>query len=111
MRIRYLAVLLGFSVVGFGQGGTASLDSSVQDKIRDFGGKVSLYAKNLQTGETYGVRESEPVRTASTIKLPIMVECFFEAAEGRLKWSEPITVTADEKVSGSGLLQDFTAGF
>ncbi|MCU1294960.1 MAG: serine hydrolase [Bryobacterales bacterium] len=86
-------------------------DSSIQDRIRNTGAKVSLYAKNLQTGETYGLRETEPVRTASTIKLAIMVECFFEAAEGKLKWSEPISVTEEQKVSGSGLLQDFTAGF
>jgi beta-lactamase class A len=64
----------------------------------------------LQTGETYGVRGDEPVRTASTIKLAILVECFFEAAEGKLKWNEPITVTKEEQVSGSGLLQDFTPG-
>ncbi len=87
-----------------------ALDAAIQEKIRGFSGKVSLYAKNLKTGATYGVRQSEPVRTASTIKLAIMVECFAEAAEGKLKWTEPVTVTPEEKVSGSGLLQDFTAG-
>jgi beta-lactamase class A len=106
-----LALLLAVSVPCFVYGGTAALDSSIQDRIKQSGAKVSLYAKNLQTGETYGLRETEPVRTASTIKLPIMLECFFEAAEGKLKWSEPVTVTEAEKVSGSGLLQDFTPGF
>lgn len=111
MRTRALTALLMLSAASFGQNSTTALDRSIQDRIGNFGGKVSLYAKNLQTGQTYGLRENEPVRTASTIKLAIMVECFFEQAEGKLKWSEPLTVTEDEKVSGSGLLQDVTPGF
>lgn len=86
------------------------LDHSVKAKVEGFAGKVSLYAKNLDTGASYGLRADDPVRTASTIKLAIMVECFAEAAEGKLKWAEPLTVTADEKVSGSGLVQDFSNG-
>lgn len=86
------------------------LDHVVKANVQGFAGKVSLYAKNLDTGASYGLMADEPVRTASTIKLAIMVECFAEAAEGKLKWTEPLTVTADEKVSGSGLVQDFSNG-
>ncbi len=86
------------------------LDQQVKAQIQGFTGKVSLYAKNLQTGAAYGIAAEEPVRTASTIKLAIMTECFFEASEGKLKWTEPLKVTEEEKVSGSGLVQDFTDG-
>lgn len=110
MKIYAIAGLLAASWCCFAQENKTALDSAIQDKIRDFAGNVSLYAKNFKTGAIYGSGESEPVRTASTIKLAIMVECFSEAAEGKLKWSEPVTVTEDEKVSGSGLLQDFTVG-
>ncbi len=48
------------------------------------------------------------MRTASTIKLAIMTECFAEAAEGKLKLSEPIKLRASEKVSGSGILQELS---
>ncbi len=88
----------------------AKLDGRVKARIDGFPGKVTLYAKNLETGVTYGMLPDEPVRTASTIKLAIMVECFEEAASGKLKWSEPLKVTDAEKVSGSGLVQDFTDG-
>jgi beta-lactamase class A len=91
-------------------GGNAALDQQVKAKIQPFAGKVSVYAKNLETGAAYAIAAEEPVRTASTIKLAIMIECFFEAAEGKLKWSEPLKVTADEKVSGSGVVQDFSEG-
>jgi beta-lactamase class A len=86
------------------------LDQRVKEKIKNFPGKVTIYAKNLDTGASYGLQPDDPVRTASTIKLPIMVECFAEVAEGKLKWTEPIKLTNDEKVSGSGLLQDFSDG-
>lgn len=86
------------------------LDEQVKAKIARFPGKVTLYAKNLDTGASYAILGDEPVRTASTIKLAIMVECFAEAAEGKLSFTEPIKLTDDEKVSGSGLLQDFSNG-
>lgn len=86
------------------------LDQAVHAKVAGFPGKVSLYAKNLQTGAAYDLAGEQPVRTASTIKLAIMVECFFEASEGKLKLSEPLKLTADEKVSGSGILQELSPG-
>jgi beta-lactamase class A len=110
MKIFSLALLATFCFSCVAQEANGSLDALVQTKAGAFQGKVSLYAKNLQTGGIYSLRGGEPVRTASTIKLAILVECFFEAAEGKLKWEEPITVTKDEQVSGSGLLQDFTPG-
>lgn len=110
MRTRVLSLSIAIACACCAQDPKAALNQAIEQKIEGFPAKVSLYAKNLKTGETYGIRESEPVRTASTIKLAIMVECFYEAAEGKLKWTDPITLTEDEKVSGSGLLQDFTIG-
>ncbi|MGA8030351.1 MAG: serine hydrolase [Bryobacteraceae bacterium] len=90
--------------------GSSTLDQRIKAKIQGFPGKVSVYAKNLESGASYGIAAEEPTRTASTIKLAIMVECFAEAAEGKLKWTEPIKITEDEKVSGSGVVQDLSAG-
>lgn len=86
------------------------MDQQIKTKIDGFQGKVTLYAKNLQTGATYSLNGEEPTRTASTIKLAIMIETFAEAAEGKVKWTEPITDSAEEKVSGSGIMQDLTDG-
>src|SRR5437899_9114456 len=81
-----------------------SLEDALRGRIGDFQGTVSLYAKNLDTGSTAGIRESDAVRTASTIKLPIMLAVFDAVARGQAKWTEPLTVTAEEKVSGSGVI-------
>jgi len=88
----------------------SDLDQQVRARISGFPGKVTLYAKNLQTGATYSLNGEEPTRTASTIKLAIMIETFAEAAENKLKWTEPITDSAAEKVSGSGIMQDLMDG-
>ena len=60
------------------------LNARIHEKVDRFQGSVSLSAENLRTGARYDLRGSEPVRTASTIKLPIMVECFFE--QRRASW-------------------------
>lgn len=88
--------------------GDSSLGSRLQQKVSAFPGNVTLYAKNLRTGSSFGIDGEKPVRTASTIKLAIMTECFAEAAEGKLKLWEPISLRASEKVSGSGILQELS---
>src|SRR5947207_3104604 len=80
------------------------LQNSLRDRIDGFPGAVSLYAKNLDTGAAIGIRESDPVRTASTIKLPIMLAVFEAVARERAKWTEPLTVTAADKVGGTGVI-------
>jgi beta-lactamase class A len=88
----------------------SDLDATIKAHIGNFRGVVTIAAKNLVTGAAYSLGANEPVRTASTIKFPIMIECFYEASEGKLKWTKPIKLTEDEKVSGSGILQDLSAG-
>ena len=88
--------------------GANSLDDAIKAKIAGFHGRVSLYAKNLNSGAVYNLAGDEPVRTASTIKLPIMIECFALAAEGKLDFGEMIGLPENEKVPGSGILQDLS---
>jgi beta-lactamase class A len=89
---------------------SAAIDQRIQAAIQGFPGTVSLYATNLETGSSYGLRADAPVPTASTIKLPIMVELFAEAAEGKLDWNQKLLLTDQDKVSGSGVLTEFSAG-
>jgi beta-lactamase class A len=87
------------------------LADAVRARIGDFPGTVSLYAKNLDTGATFGVREAEPVRTASTIKLAILCSVFDQVARGQAKFTDPLTVTAPEQVPGSGVIgSEFSPG-
>jgi len=87
-----------------------SAEQRIKDRIAAFQGAVSLYAKNLNTGVEFAIRADERVRTASTIKLPILVAAFQAVADGKANWDEELVLTEDDKVAGSGVLREFTAG-
>ena len=87
-----------------------TLDDRVKAEIVPFKGKVSLFAKNLDTGETYALNADDRVRTASTIKIAVMVEAFARVAEGKSKWIDELVLTKEKKVSGSGILQELSDG-
>jgi beta-lactamase class A len=80
------------------------LEDAVRARIEGFDGRVTLYAKNLDTGASFGIKEAEPVRTASTIKLPILCAVFDLVAAGKAKWSDLMTVRPEDKVTGSGII-------
>lgn len=82
------------------------LDTRVRTEIKPFKGKVWIYAKNLDTGEIYSLNGDLRVRTASTIKLAIMVEAFARVAEGHAKWNDEIIVTKETKQPDGGVLQE-----
>lgn len=79
-----------------------TLDERIKAEIKDFPGKIWIYAKNLDNGQEYGLRENELVRTASTIKLPIMTEVFHQIAQGKVKWTDELIVTKEAKRNGQG---------
>ena len=89
----------------------ADLQSQLDAMAKEHKGKVALYAKNLKTGAAVGIRESDLVRTASTIKLPIMMAVFDAVSRNRASWDEIVTVTAAEKVDGTGIISsEFSDG-
>ena len=87
-----------------------SLDDQVKPIVASFKGKVSLFAKNLDTGETYALNPDERVRTASTIKIAVMIEAFARVNEGKAKWTDEVVLTKEKKVSGSGILNELSDG-
>ena len=87
-----------------------SLDDQVKPIVASFKGKVSLFARNLDTGETYALNPDERVRTASTIKIAVMIEAFARVNEGKAKWTDEVVLTKEKKVSGSGILSELSDG-
>lgn len=88
----------------------ATLEDKIAAAIDGFQGKIWIYAKNLDTRKEFSLRGDEQVRTASTIKLPIMAETFRQVAEGKLNWADELVVSKEKKVGGSGILSEFTDG-
>jgi beta-lactamase class A len=88
----------------------ADARDEIRREIAAFDGEVFLYARNLTTGMSYGWRENERVRTASTIKLPIMAAVFAKVRQGEARWDERIELRGQDKVSGSGVLRELSDG-
>ncbi len=86
------------------------LDTLVRAEIAPFKGKVFLFAKNLDTGVSYSFNGDERVRTASTIKVAVMIEAFTRVAEGRAKWTDELVLTKAARYGGSGVLPELADG-
>jgi len=86
------------------------LDARVSALTAPFKGSVMLYAKNLRTGRDFGRGADTKVRTASTIKLPILcaLESLIDA--GKVRWDERLALKADDKVTGSGVMGNLADG-
>lgn len=87
-----------------------TLDARVRAELEGFKGKVYLFAKNLETGESYSYQGDESVRTASTIKIAVMIEAFARVAEGRAKWTDELVLTKSARYGGSGILPELSDG-
>ena len=80
------------------------LSARLQPLIDAHKGEVAISVKHLKTGESFTHRADEPMPTASLIKLPVMVEVYQQAHEGKLKLTDMITLKKEDKVPGSGIL-------
>jgi len=105
--MRRLLLLIGLSTAAVC---SQNLDQKIRQATANFHGATSLFAKNLDTGATFGLRENERVRTASTIKLAIMVTVFDAVERGRAKWTDKLTLHDSDKVGGTGVLFEFSDG-
>jgi beta-lactamase class A len=108
-----LAVLVVTATFTAAQTQTSSpspLDALVRAEITPFKGKVYVFAKNLDTGGTYSFNGDERVRTASTIKIAVMIEAFTRVAEGRAKWTDELVLTKAARYGGSGVLPELADG-
>src|SRR5258708_8693056 len=110
LRMAKPAFLLQFILASCVLARADGLDERIRAAVEGFQGNVCLFAKNVDTGSTYGLRPDLPVRTASTIKLPILAATFTAVPKGKVKWTDFSTLRAADKVSGSGILGEFADG-
>jgi beta-lactamase class A len=89
---------------------SAQAQDPVKTLAAQFQGKVSIYAKNLKTGAAYDLNGTNRVNTASTIKFPILIAVFTAEHEGKVHWTDTSELTKDNKVAGSGVLQEMSDG-
>lgn len=105
-----LSLALWLALLADAPAGAQSLSRRLQPLIDAHEGEVAVAVKHLKTGEAFSVKPDEPMPTASLIKLPIMVEAYRQAAEGKFSLSDQVTFKDDDKTPGSGILSTHFSG-
>ena len=82
----------------------------IKDLIEGFQGRIGIYIKDLSTGEEWGIDSDGVYRPASTIKICILWELFYQANMNNLSLDEKIIVKEEDIVKGSGILKELNAG-
>jgi beta-lactamase class A len=73
-----------------------------------FPGTFALAARNLTTGEEILVNGHAPYPTASTFKVPVLIELFRRIAAGEMALADTLPFRADALRLGSGVMRDMT---
>jgi beta-lactamase class A len=67
-------------------------------------GRVTVFARNLKTGQTASIAPDELVQTASVIKLAILLDAAEQIRAGAASLDEKLVLTRANQVAGSGVL-------
>ncbi len=80
------------------------LDQQIASIANAHKGKVALYAHNLRTGQTASLSPDLPVKTASVIKMGILLDAAEQIRAGKATLAERLVLTQPNQVPGSGVL-------
>ncbi len=74
------------------------------------GGPVGVYVDHLDIDLVLAYNADDLYPTASTLKTPLLYELYRQAEAGKVDLTERITLSHDNRVPGSGVLQDLDEG-
>ena len=70
-------------------------------------GVLGLVAVDLTSGERFAINEDFVFPQGSAIKVPVLIEVYKQAGEGKFKLTDRLPVTRAIQVGGDGVLQHF----
>jgi beta-lactamase class A len=85
-------------------------ETSLRERIGTFRGEMGLFARNLETGQSFAVNADARFPTASVIKLAVMAEVERRLAEGTLAAGTTVTLREADKVGEGTPLNALHAG-
>ncbi|GAA5514645.1 hypothetical protein Dcar01_03401 [Deinococcus carri] len=85
-------------------------DLTADLRSRGYGGEVSVLITDLAGRELYALNPAQVFPAASTIKVPLLLLALEEAQAGRLDLRERVTLRAQDRVPGAGVLHELGAG-
>ena len=81
-----------------------ALDTKLQAIAAAHHGRVTLFARNLRTGQTAAIAPDELVKTASVIKLGILLDAAEQIRSSKAALDEKLVLEKRNQVAGSGVL-------
>lgn len=111
--VALLALLLGSAVaLSVAQSSALQEDTALDQQLQSIAaahhGRVAVYAHNLKTGQIASIAPDLPVKTASTIKLGILLDAAEQIRSGQATLAERLVLTKANQVEGSGVLGQLT---
>ncbi|MDD4879062.1 MAG: class A beta-lactamase-related serine hydrolase [Candidatus Omnitrophica bacterium] len=88
----------------------AGLKKDLQNKVGRFNGTVGLVIKDLDTGREIDLNKDTPIPSASLVKIPIMLSCYYAARDGKINLNDPVRLGYADKVGGSKVLGNKPVG-
>lgn len=98
------AALIGARPSGSVAAESAAIAERIRPLIADHRGKVAVAIKHLESGDEFFANADTPMPTASLIKFPVMVAAYRLVDDGKLDLNRMLTLKAEDKVQGSGIL-------
>ena len=89
----------------------STLKARIQREFSSVKGEFALAFKDLQSGEELLINEKASFHAASTMKTPVMIEVYKQAAAGKFALTDPVTVHQNFKsiADGSEYILDQTS--
>ena len=89
-------------------------DAALKDRLetieQEMNGILCVAVEDLRTGQRLSYRSDRKCKSASIIKLPMLVHLAISASEGARSWDARIDLKDSEKVGGAGVLKLLTQG-
>lgn len=87
-----------------------NLNKILEKKVLNFNGAVSIVIKDFETGREIAFNKDALIPSASLVKVPIMLSCFYAAQDGKISLKDRISLKQAEKVGGSKILASMPVG-
>jgi beta-lactamase class A len=69
-----------------------NISANIEERIRKSGGDVAVAFRTLDGHIAYSFHDEESFHAASTMKIPVMIELFYEARQARLKLDDALLI-------------------
>lgn len=102
IRLRILAILILAVSVAAHAADIAPLKKQIEQTIPHARGEVGIAIKHLESGAEILINADKKYPMASTYKLPVLVELFYQQAEGKLSLEDRVEIMPSDIHIGSG---------